>query len=394
MPERERQPRPLAGRRGLPNGAGHRDAAGDRNLDGQCRRNVHGQHADDGRGAVHAGALLPRHLVDARHLQRGGRHHQEPWLRLTHLHLGGRRRVLLLGDRPPDRRPRSALRRADDDRKLCGLGQPGHDHRRCGRHAVRLLRLDQHAEGDPPQHQPDHHRHHRAPEERRREPAVRRAPAARPAPAVRPVARRERAVQRERAVRREPAARPAAAAAVARGVRRAWQVMPAAPAGRRPPAVPRAPAALPAPAQRGRATSTPRRATPASPRTARCERCSELQREAVSGSQRGRDDQGHPHPGRQAVSPTGRRRTRSVRERPASSPWSTTNRARGTTSGIRGRPGARLDVQHPGQGDQRVADPERSQGLLALHQPEQQLLGRRLEVRHRRSPLSPKACTW
>ena len=35
----------------------------------------------------------------------------------------------------------------------------------------------------------------------------------------------------------------------------------------------------------------------------------------------------------------------------------------------------------PVEGDQRIADAQRSQGLLALHQPRQQLLGRRLEVR-------------
>ena len=56
--------------------------------------------------------------------------------------------------------------------------------------------------------------------------------------------------------------------------------------------------------------------------------------------------------------------------------------------------GARLDVEQPVEGDQRVADAQRSQGVLALHQPGQQLLGRRLEVGHRARQSSPKACTW
>ena len=56
--------------------------------------------------------------------------------------------------------------------------------------------------------------------------------------------------------------------------------------------------------------------------------------------------------------------------------------------------GARLDVEHPVEGDQRIADAQRSQGLLALHQPRQQLLGRRFEVRHCARQPTPKGCTW
>ncbi len=56
-------------------------------------------------------------------------------------------------------------------------------------------------------------------------------------------------------------------------------------------------------------------------------------------------------------------------------------RQRPLVPGLDDGPG--LDVQPARDGDDRIADAERPQGLLALHQPQQQLLGRRFEVGHR-----------
>ena len=48
----------------------------------------------------------------------------------------------------------------------------------------------------------------------------------------------------------------------------------------------------------------------------------------------------------------------------------------------------------PGDRDHRVADGRRQQGLLALHQPRQQLLARRPPDRASRPAARPRACTW
>ena len=108
-----------------------------------------------------------------------------------------------------------------------------------------------------------------------------------------------------------------------------------------------------------------------------------LQRKAVPGPQHGRDDQGHPHPDARRFR---RRRLarrvlfgNDVRHHRGLRPIGQGERP--LVPGI--DHGARLDVEQPFEGDQRVADAQRSQGLLALHQPGQQLLGRRLEVGHR-----------
>ena len=50
--------------------------------------------------------------------------------------------------------------------------------------------------------------------------------------------------------------------------------------------------------------------------------------------------------------------------------------------------------EQPGERDHRVADGRRQQGLLALHQPRQQLLARRPPDRRARPAARPKACTW
>ena len=131
LPERDRQPRPLAGWRGLPLGAGHGISAGDRNLDRQRRRDVLGQH--DHHRATSSSRLAPSCLVisstqtscdgAASIIRRLG------YSSLTCTSRGGRR-VHLLGDRPADRGAGVGLRRADDERQLHALGQSGHDHRR------------------------------------------------------------------------------------------------------------------------------------------------------------------------------------------------------------------------------------------------------------------------
>ena len=156
VPEGERQPRSVAGRRGLPVGAGHRGPPGQRNLDRQRRRDVHRRHDHDGHRTVHARARpawSSRRPPSAAPERRAS---SRTWA----------------STRSPARRRRAAgataratvhqsgglgllSRRAVDERQL-------HDRaatssritRRWRRHEVLVLRLGEHADRDPPEHSP------------------------------------------------------------------------------------------------------------------------------------------------------------------------------------------------------------------------------------------------
>ena len=67
-------------------------------------------------------------------------------------------------------------------------------------------------------------------------------------------------------------------------------------------------------------------------------------------------------------------------------------RQRPVVPGLRRGPG--LAAEQPGDGDHRVADRRRQQGVLALHQPRQQLLARRPPDRRADRQPRPRACTW
>ena len=121
-----------------------------------------------------------------------------------------------------------------------------------------------------------------------------------------------------------------------------------------------------------------------------------LQRQPVPGPARVRQhDQEHRRCRARAAPPTPRRRTRSARARPASSRSSTTSPGRGNDLWYQGSsavPGSQ--PEQPGERDAGVADGRRQQGVLAVHQPRQQLLARRPPDRRARPAARPRACTW
>ena len=163
---RERRAGSVVGRGGLPVRAGHGIPPGDRNVHRQRRRDVFGRHDHDGRRAIHVGALVPGDLVDAGHLRRRGEHHQEPGLRLAHLHARDGRRLHLRGHRPPDRRARASSplrrRRAATTRPRATWSRSRATRATCGTRTASRGQADRH----PAEHEPDDDGHDRAPEER------------------------------------------------------------------------------------------------------------------------------------------------------------------------------------------------------------------------------------
>ena len=367
-------------------------------MTGTWTANADGTYADDtittGNEQFTLGALLPGHFVDPGQLQRGGQHHHQPGVLVAHLHVGGGRRVHLLGDRPADWRARVGLRRADDQRQLHALGQlRSRSPATSGDTQYDVLRLGEHVDDDPAEHEPHHDGHHRAPEERR-----------------------------DRDGRHDGNGRRDGGSAVRRGQRRA--------AG-----------------TGGDGNGRPRRAGARLGRGGASGHGGHGRQRAASGGGRRR----HRRTGGAAGSgaSVGPCDIYANAGNPCVAAHSTVRALFGAYSGklyqVRNTAGTTKDIltltpggfadggsqdafcsgttcvitvvydqsgkgndlwyqgstmvpgstsSTPFEGDQRVADAQRSQGLLALHQPEQQLLGRRLEVGHRARQSDPKGCTW
>ena len=138
----------IAGGSGVSVRAGHRIAPGERNVHRQRRRDLLGRHDDDRRGAVHAGAVVPGDLVDARHAAQARRASSRTWA-TTRSPARPRRAAAATARRPPaDRGPRRGVRRAVENEQLHDLRQRGHDLGRRRRRDVLVLRVGEHVDDD------------------------------------------------------------------------------------------------------------------------------------------------------------------------------------------------------------------------------------------------------